>query len=195
MLKFSGYDWNLWLWWIVANSAGGTLGIAAATIVLILLNATLPGTSGSETFSMGTLLTAAPVFAILGLILGLMQWLVLRTVGESYGLWILATGAGWLLGYILGVLLLNLRQDQSSAIMSNLILLLVIGFFSGSGQWYILRTRFDSTDWWILATTIATIIGFAGFLVGAICGGVLTWAGAGALTGYVLLRITQPTPG
>ncbi len=192
MLKFAGYDWNLWLWWILANSAGSTLGLTISALLLVLLNATLPGATGDAVASVGTQLTAAPILGLAGLILGLMQRLVLRTVGDSYLAWILATGTGCLLGYMVAVLLLAYSPAQSSTFMTGLILWLAIGFFSGLGQWVLLRSRFASTDWWLLATTVATIIGSAGWLVGGICGGGLTWASAGALTGYVLVRITRP---
>ncbi len=193
MLKFAGYDWNLWLWWILANSAGGTLGLIVLFGLLRLLDATLPGPTGDEVISIGAQLTVAPIFGLAGLIMGLMQWFVLRTVGDSFRVWILATGTGWLVGYMVAVLLFAISPAQSSTLIGLLILLLAIGFFSGFGQWVILRNHFSSTDWWILATTVATIVGWAGLLVGGICGGSLTWASAGAITGYVLMRITQPT--
>ena len=193
MLKFAGYDWNLWLWWILANSAGSTLGLTLSAGLIFLLGAALPGTAGNEIISVGAQLTAAPIIGLAGLVLGLMQWLVLRTIGDSYQKWIVATGTGWLVGYIVAVFLLAFSPAQSSTFMTGLILWLSIGFFSGLGQWFILRSRFAFTDWWILATTIATIIGSAGWLVGGLCGGGLTWASAGAITGYVLMRITQPT--
>ena len=192
MLKFEGYDWNLWLWWIVANSAGGFLGLIVFLGLSFILGASLPGATDGEVMSIGAQLTAAPIFGVAGLILGVMQWFVLRMIGESYLSWIIATGTGWLVGYMLAVLLFALAPSQSNTFMGPLILFLAIGLSIGVAQWYILRTRYSATDWWILATTIATIIGWAGLLVGGFCGTGLTWATAGAITGYVLLRITQP---
>ncbi len=192
MLKFSGYDWNLWLWWILANSAGSTLGLTIAAALIFLLGAALPGSTSDEVISVGAQLTAAPVMGVAGLILGFMQWMVLRTIGDSFPVWIIATGSGWLVGYIVAVLLLAVSGGQQN-IMIGLTLWLSVGLFSGLGQWYVLRSRFAVTDWWILATTIGTLVGSAGWLVGGICGGTLLWATAGAITGYVLMRITQPT--
>ena len=106
MLKFSGYDWNLWLWWILANSAGSTLGLTIAAALIFLLGAALPGSTSDEVISVGAQLTAAPVMGVAGLILGFMQWMVLRTIGDSFPVWIIATGSGWLVGYIVAVLLL-----------------------------------------------------------------------------------------
>ena len=194
MRKFSGYDWNLWLWWILTTSAGSTFGFSIFAVLSVFLNAPLPGLTGDEAMPVGAQLTSAPLLGLVGLILGFMQWLVLRTIGDSYRVWILATGTGWLVGYIGAVLLIAISPAQSNTLVTILMIWLPIGFFSGLGQWYVLRSHFATTDWWILATTVATFFGSVGWLTGPVCGGVLTWAGAGALTGYVLMRITKPAP-
>jgi hypothetical protein len=69
-------------WWIIASAAGWLLGWAVLVSGLVLP----PGTSGLTTVLSG---------AVLGLALGLAQWVALRQMMPQAGWWVFASVAGW----------------------------------------------------------------------------------------------------
>jgi len=89
-------DWRFWLTWVVASTAAILLGFALLYAAIFLAKAILPGTN--EDRFMGGLM-----FPFLATVLGVLQWLVLRTRIPRAGWWVLATGAGTLAAVALAV--------------------------------------------------------------------------------------------
>jgi hypothetical protein len=113
-------------------------------------------------------------FLILGIALGLGQWLVLlsKRLGAGWekgaGWWILSTVLGFTAGFFVLVLLNTIRLGVIS--------LATYGAVVGLAQWFVLRRRVRMSGWWIPATVIgwliAMAVGLAVFWQGVIFGGV-----------------------
>lgn len=88
-------------------------------------------------------------FPIAGLITGLVQFGLLRSLLPRMGWWVLATTGGWLMACILAVSPTWLVQ--TILIPLNLILLL-IGLATGLVQWLVLRKKLLGAGWWVVAT-------------------------------------------
>ena len=66
------FDWTLWLQWLMATTLGWLLG--------------------------GVLLPDLAMFTA-GLVIGVLQWVVLRQRVPQAGWWVLASAAGWAWGW------------------------------------------------------------------------------------------------
>jgi len=112
-----------------------------------------------------------------GVFVGAAQWVVLRRYFSQAWWWILASTAGWIVGWaiITSGLFLSPGSGPFTAIVSGAI----FGLTMGVAQWLILRrwTRFAGL--WILASIPGWTIGLIGLL-----GTILAGAAAGVITGF-----------
>lgn len=106
--------------WILASSVGGALGGAVG------LGAFSPGAS-SMSASAGDAVQAAELFALIGAIIGVAQWLVLRGKVRTAPAWVLASGLGWSLPAGLGTLVATSLGDQ----VHWAVLLILVGTVTG----------------------------------------------------------------
>lgn len=170
-------------------------GSAAALIALVLLLGflDLPFLASGEGAqpSLAEQVAATLLFALAGAIIGFAQWLALKMIFPRSAWWILATGAGWLMGYVSNLIVAALAADLFNQILALIVPWLIIGLWSGLFQWLILRRFYPRVDPWVIIATISVVIGAIGWIVGSVCGGSLTWAIAGALTGYSLLKFEE----
>ena len=141
------FDWAIWLQWVLVTTVGWMLGIA------------LGGEIG------------------VGVFVGLGQWVILRRYFSQAWWWILASGAGWIVGWavITSGLVVLPGGGAFTAIVSGAI----FGLTMGTAQWLVLRwwTRFAGL--WILASIPAWTIGLIGLL-----GTILAGAAVGVITGF-----------
>ncbi len=134
------FDWVLWTKWVLVSVLGWAIGWAFL-----------------------------PEMAI-GVAVGLLQWLVLRSKFQEGGWWVLLSGAGWATGHtVVGALQMDIVVLQG----------MVIGTVLGIVQWFILQRWVRRAAWWIPISGL-------GWAVGPILGPVLTGAVAGAVTGLAL---------
>jgi hypothetical protein len=146
------FDWVFWLKWILVSTLGWLAGFA------------LPG-----------LLAAA-----IGVALGILQWLVLRSLFERAGWWILASGAGWAMGFVAVTYLL----PEEVVVLQGVLL----GAGIGVAQWIVLRRWVPGAYWWIPMSAL-------GWAVGPILGPLLVGGVVGAATGFSLeLLARRPYP-
>jgi hypothetical protein len=85
-----------------------------------------------------------------GLLIGALQFLLLRQVLPRMGWWVPATLGGWLLGALLVALPGWLGWTQAFRQDIRLAFLLM-GLGIGAGQWPLLRRRLPRAAWWIPA--------------------------------------------
>jgi hypothetical protein len=63
--------WLLWLAWVLANALGAVLGLVIGFSLARVLSSLLINVTGWDSFQLAT-------FTMFGLIIGLVQWFVLR---------------------------------------------------------------------------------------------------------------------
>jgi hypothetical protein len=98
---------------------------------------------------------------LLGITLGLSQWIVLRSSLPNALPWIPAT----MIGYILCAIIFAFANSDptrllKSQIVNNAILFGLMGFTIGVSQWWVLRQYYERSSLWVLAS----IFGFLFFL-------------------------------
>jgi hypothetical protein len=99
-------------------------------------------------------LVVIPVSA--GFLVGLFQWLVLRQYLTHSVDWILHEGAGWSLGYALGLVLI---RALSETLLGALLAYAVFGGIIGVIQWPVLRREIRHAVPWMLANVVAWAVG------------------------------------
>lgn len=128
------------LGWILAN----LLGVAAlgALIVILPFLTTIPGMVAST--------------LIIGLPIGLAQWIALRRLAPISFLWIFTISIGLLLA--LGILRAVPKVDDES-IAALTAGVAVMGFTTGLIQWFLLRRQFTKSLVWLLGSTVGISLG------------------------------------
>jgi hypothetical protein len=144
--KILSFDWALLFFWIMATSLGWLLG-----------NLIFPGLA---------VITA-------GVLVGIFQWLVLQGRVHQPWRWVLATMAGWSIGYLAAFF----GTPPELEILEGTI----IGLSTGIAQWVILRREVYWAGWWVLFSIMGWTTGLTLFP-----GILLTGTMAGALTGFAL---------
>ncbi len=149
----SSIGWRFWVAWMLAT----TMAAIAFLVVVWPVNSmmgpagplggtTPPGPRGAAVWIEGILM---------GAVLGLGQWLVLRKYLPGSGWWVLATAIGYLLSGLVGRLLpIGLSNLQS------VLLPLESGIALGISQWVVLRQRLNQAGWWIVFSITGWALGF-----------------------------------
>jgi len=176
-----------WLGWTLATAGGWVLGSLVTYAISIGLNMTNFGvaleadpTQISQTTALLLMALSLVSLLIVGVIIGALQWLVLRRHVPGIQRWAIFTGLGFALG--------------AFAFWA------LIGVGVGVLQWLLLRRDLNKTMWWLVVNAVAWPLGyvlggvggtalgvalgseFLGGLVGSILIGTLI----GAITGAVL---------
>jgi hypothetical protein len=89
---------------------------------------------------------------MVGLLIGILQYGLLRHYLPRMGWWVLATTAGWLLGVFLIVLSGWLKFIDETFNLD--LAFLLMGLAIGIGQWLLLRQRLPQAGWWIGANVM-----------------------------------------
>ena len=145
------FDWVFWFQWLMATSLGWVLG-----------RFLLPNLA----------------FVIIGVALGVLQWITLQQRLRHAWRWIVATAVGWSLGS--GIILFFMPN------VMDFIAGVVIGITTGTAQWMILRREIHWAGWWIVINVVAWTTGLA-LLPGILLTGIL----AGLVTGTALALLFQ----
>ena len=137
--------WRVWLLWMLASAVGWGMGGALIVPVSLAVDSVL-------------------VLAVSGgIVVGGLQWLVLRQQIVRAGWWIVGSTIGGLVCGAWGPLL---------------IVVVVSGLVAGVLQWLVLRRQLARAGWWIVASTVGWALG-RGLLV--LVGVVVAFIVAGAL--------------
>ncbi len=152
------FDWSFWFQWMMATTSGWVLG-----------RFLLPNLS----------------MVVIGVAIGVLQYLVLQYKIQHAWRWIVATVLGWTVGALLTYMFVVEGFDFFAG--------LFIGLSLGLAQWMILKQEVQWSAWWIVINIVGWTTGI-GLLPGIFLTGVL----AGAITGIameMLLRFPKPVLG
>jgi hypothetical protein len=140
------FDWTLWIEWVGATAVGWLLG--------------------------GFLLPQLALFSA-GLVMGILQWVVLRQYLRQAGWWILVSAVGWAGGWAI----LITQVPPELGFLTGI----VLGAAMGITQWLFLRLHFHQAGWWIVVSTLGWTVALTG-----LTGQLLVGAVVGAVTGIAL---------
>lgn len=147
---------GLWLAWTLATAAGMLLGL-------------VPFAAFAADLDLGLVRFLLPLVA--GLLVGLFQWLALRPYLTRSVDWVLHGGAGWALGFALGLFVI---QAIGGSALGAFVGYLLFGLIIAALQWPVLRREIPNALPWVIAS-------MAGWALGAYLGqGVLNSLGSGA---------------
>jgi hypothetical protein len=144
-------NWSFWVLWVVASIAAILVGVAALYALIFLAKAIVPGVNEDRLFG-------AVMFPVLGVLLGLFQWLVLRQRVRRGGWWVVATVMGILVGMAAAagiiavwqrVLLQKLNMEQVAPIV-----LAVFGLSLGLVQLPVIHRYIRRPALWVSASAI-----------------------------------------
>jgi hypothetical protein len=197
-VKGSQAGWDFWLGWVVASSVGILVGFIIGMVI---------GTLPDDKIEWLIGLVAG---IMLGIGVGVLQWLVLRRRASGVGWWVLASAAA---GYAFGTGFIGILESLTALSFGTLLRYTVVaalgGAVAGILQWLVLRGKVSRAGWWVLASTVGWGLcmavagaglalleymnmseGFGGLLLLPVTGVVL-----GAVTGGALVwLLRQPVP-
>ena len=173
-----------WLKWILADGIGWTVGFLGPLPFLYLLWRLAPGavTDAVNTYfasSWADCLNALIQGAVIGGCTGILEWWIIRKQIPQMAPWVLATIAGYALGWFVVIWIPHYRD--LSYFVSSILLGGAMGILAGCFQWIVLRRYFRQSGWWMLFSVVGSIIALgsnpgrmlilvAGFIYGAIKG-------------------------
>jgi hypothetical protein len=179
--KPPGAGEGVYLRWILANAAGEAVGLGLTALVGIAA-VFYAGEGTGAVVTLALALSAILAGALIeGTVVGTAQWLVLRRPlpGMSWKCWAVATGAGALAAWTLGMVpstVFSLRTDPSGgataepseAVVFGLAFLmgLVLGPVLGFAQWLALRRFVVSAALWMPANALAWAVGMVVIFAG-----------------------------
>lgn len=186
-VKVERNELGLWLGWTLATAGGMLLGFLPTILLVNVLD-------------LGLAKVAVPALA--GTVIGLAQWLVLRSYLTAGTRWELGDGVTWAAGYILGLLLV---QMLPSTVFAAFIGYFLFGVIAALVQWPVLRREIPQGVTWVVASALAWAVGYwvsqavlalftdpliapaVGTTVIAVTSGLV----AGAITGAALIWIVR----
>lgn len=178
---------NFWIRWTLLTAAG----LAAGLVVGFAVGA-------RTTAIVGMMLVVTVIGAIAGGVLGTIQTLALPPSVPRRTVWALSTAAGMALGLTVGTVGVELLGPEKGNPTHEAFFIASIGLttgaFVGFAQYWVLGRRVSRPGWWVLASTLASGVGFllgglaAAGLVGSfrsLAGLAVIGATGGLLTGVV----------
>ena len=139
--KVKRNEMGFWLAWTLAT----TLGMLIGYLPLAFLVGSL---------DLGVARVIVPI--ITGILLGLAQWLVLRPyVSNSYN-WIFNHAVGWVVGFTLGLFVVQLLSKTP---LGMLVGFMLFGVIVALFQYPVLRREIPHLSTWILANVIGWTLG------------------------------------
>lgn len=177
-VKGSQVGWVFWLQWVLASTVGMFVGFCMGIPPFALTYDVLADQLAFRFWGI-----------VLGIGVGVLQWLVLRRCVSGAGWWVLASAAP---GYGIVRFLDTGRLWSLSfgALLSFTGVVALGGAVTGTLQWLVLRGQVSRAGWWVLASTVGWALGVTvarqfppngqdlvvmGAILGALTGGALVW--------------------
>ncbi len=128
-----------WFWWMLVSTIG--------LFIVVMI-----GQSG-----IGEVFLTVIVFGLSsGIVIGVLQWLVLRQQLNQAYWWVLATAVGWSTSLIIvsRIQLIDKLSDEWF-VFYGIIFGIVSGVIVGAMQWLILKQQVIKAGWWVLISIIS----------------------------------------
>jgi hypothetical protein len=139
--KVKRNEFGLWLAWTLATAFGMLLGYLPLALLV-------------SSFDLGLARVLVPILT--GLLLGLAQWLVLRPyITQSYD-WILNHAAGWVVGFALGIFVVQLLSRTP---LGTLLGYIAFGIIVAVFQYPALRREIPHLAPWVVANVLGWTLG------------------------------------
>jgi len=132
-------EWTFGLLWVLATTLGWVVGFAICEALKDFV----------ESFRSDG--------AVIGISVGIMQWLALRRRINGAGWWILASIVGFAIGKFMADAIAQALSGTVGLVLGGA----AIGTSLGIVQWLILRRHVAQAGWWALASTMAWAVGWA----------------------------------
>ncbi len=165
-------SWRVWFLWLMAAAYGWGTAVEITGLGELTLQ-----------YSPARLVAAYVGVAAAGVLVGALQWLVLRKKVAQAGWWVLTSlGAA----VVFGAVVFGMRTvdaDVGWVVGTGL-----IGLVAGVLQWLVLRQTVARAGWWVLASTVGWV---AGIPIGEMVGWNGLGAVYGAITGAVLVGLLR----
>jgi hypothetical protein len=180
---------------MAASTAGFALGSIASKNAGKLLTDATPAVIA--------LTITAGLYPLIATLPGFLHWLILRRWFPRAGWWVLASGAGSLLGFLVmgwGLGVADTQEGTSFARFAVPASMAVAGAVVGTLQWVVLRRWVPRAGWWVLASSISWIVAEYAYLkltragdVQLLRGAVVSGTLSGAITGFTLVGLMRNT--
>jgi hypothetical protein len=185
--------WGFWLLWMAASTVGFALG------------STVYGNAGKlltdATPAVIALTVTVGLYPLVATLPGFLHWLILRRWFPHAGWWVLASGAGSLLGYFVTAWGLGVADTQGETTFARFAVpasMAVAGAAVGTLQWVVLRRWVSRAGWWVLASSISWVVAEYVYLemtrasdVHLLLGAAVSGALSGAITGLTLVGLIR----
>ena len=133
--------WFFYLGWVALNA----MAVIIAFYITWAIMSLLTETEDSYLFLL---------FPIIGLLTGILQYILLRRYLPHMGGWIAATFLGWLMPFVILFIFSKLLIPGSSTV--RIVLgMMVLGTTVALPQWWLLRKRVQHAWWWVLVFGLA----------------------------------------
>ena len=139
--KVKRNEFGLWLAWTLATTLGMLIGYLPLALVVGSLD-------------LGVARVIVPIIS--GILLGLAQWLVLRPYISKSHYWILNHAVGWVVGFTLGLFVVQLLSKTPLGMLLGFISFgLIVALF----QYPVLRREIPHLITWIIANVTGWTLG------------------------------------
>lgn len=144
--------WSFYLGWVVLNFIAIVIAWYIAWALISQITKIVGDTIrvGGQSHITEDSMFLYVFFPIIGLLTGILQYILLRRYLPHMTWWIVATFCGWLMPFITGFFLMTVFGQLNDTFFIMLGLLL-IGATIAVPQWWLLRQRVRYAFWWILA--------------------------------------------
>jgi hypothetical protein len=203
-------SWRLWEWWLLATIVGTIVAVG-----IVVLGSAI----ASNLSPMNTVVMLHIIGVLEGVVLGFTQWLVLRRYIKHIGWWVLATGIGSLIAWLISVkfiVVLALLSFNSTMTETTTVALRQavfgmgawVGAVLGIAQWLVLRSHVHNGLGWVVTNSLAWGLGLLVSFMGVtgvkpgeftietavvhIVTGAATGTIVGAVTGIALVWLLKP---
>ncbi len=185
-VRRSQVGWGFWILYVLAS----TFGMLVGFVLGFFLVDALPDVVG-EWFGTSVL------GIVLGMAVGILQWLVLRRRVSGAGWWIFASAIGGFAIFQAGLFFgFSTEYESSAALLGWAGVVALGGVAAGTLQWLVLRGQAARAGWWVLASTVGWVLSVMGVrelpwgvdpsdllwgmvatgaVLGVVTGGVLVW--------------------